>query len=83
MVTQRSATSTGLTAAVNEDNIPLNTDHRGLVKYDDRNQEEYHIVKGRLRTLIAEAKSKAANRAHGSSWRISELWMSCMKPDLN
>ncbi|ORY70348.1 uncharacterized protein BCR38DRAFT_471661 [Pseudomassariella vexata] len=54
MVTKQSATSTGLTAVPDEDNIPFDTDHSGLVKYEDRGQDAYHIVKERLRTLIHE-----------------------------
>lgn len=62
MVTQKSATSTGLTAVADENNIPLNTDHSGLVKYESRNQDEYSIVKERLKTLADEAKLEVAKR---------------------
>ena len=58
LVTKRSSTSTGITTTADEDNIPLNTDHMGLVKYESRGQEEYTIVKQRLRILVEEAKEK-------------------------
>jgi len=62
MVTRKSATSTGLTAEADKDNISLNTDHMGLVKYESRTQDEYSIVKERLKTLVAEAKAGVAQR---------------------
>lgn len=62
MVTEKSATSTGLTATADKENIPLNTDHSGLVKYESRSQEEYSIVKERLKTLVAEAKREVGKR---------------------
>jgi hypothetical protein len=55
MVTQKSATSTGLTAAADENNIALNTDHSGLVKYESRTQDDYNVVKGKIKTLVAKA----------------------------
>ncbi|KAL4744299.1 hypothetical protein BDW72DRAFT_188841, partial [Aspergillus terricola var. indicus] len=60
MVTEKLATSLGLTATHKEDNIPLNTDHSGLVKYETRSQEEYSIVKGRLKILVTEAKREVS-----------------------
>lgn len=52
-----------------EDNIPLNTDHSGLVKYDSRNQGDYTIVRERLMRLVAEAKQEVAKRfAEHSAW---------------
>ena len=62
MVTQKSATSTGLTATADENNFSLNTDHSGLVKYEDRNQTEYITVMEKLKTLVAEAKREVAER---------------------
>ena len=62
MVTEKSATSTGLTAAADEVNIPLNLDHSGLVKYDNRTQEEYSIVKERLKRLVEEARVEVGKR---------------------
>ena len=60
MVTKKSATSTGLTAAADEINIPLDTDHSGLVKYESRSHEGYDVVRGRLETLVADAKRKVS-----------------------
>lgn len=62
LVTERSATSTGLVAVADEDNIPLNTDHSGLVKYSFRNQGDYPIVRERLRRFIDEAKLEVPKR---------------------
>ncbi len=62
MVTQKSATSTGLVSVADEINIPLNTDHSGLVKYERKNQEEYNIVKGKIKTLVDEAKEVVRRR---------------------
>ena len=55
MLTEQSATSTGLTATADENNIPLPTDHSGLVKYESRVVEEYSIVNDKLRVLVLEA----------------------------
>ncbi len=52
MVTEESATSTGMAAG---DKISLNTGHSGLVKYDTRSQEAYLIVKERLKRLVSES----------------------------
>jgi hypothetical protein len=62
LVTEKSATSTGLVAAADEDNIPLNTDHSGLVKYSSRNQSDYIIVRERLGRLANEAKLEVPKR---------------------
>ncbi|KAI0455693.1 hypothetical protein F5B21DRAFT_178737 [Xylaria acuta] len=62
LVTKESATKTGLVAAAEEDNIPLDTDHSGLVKYDSRNHELYMIVRRRLAKIIDEAKKEVAER---------------------
>ncbi|RYO96491.1 hypothetical protein DL765_011580 [Monosporascus sp. GIB2] len=62
LVTEKSATSTGLVAVAEEDNIALNTDHSGLVKYDSRSQGDYTIVRERLRRLVDEAKQEVAKR---------------------
>lgn len=67
MVTQKSATSTGLTAAPDEYNVPLSTDHSGLVKYESKSQEEYIIAKYSLGLLIAEAKQKIRRRVTENS----------------
>lgn len=52
MVTQKSATSTGITAVADEDNVGLDVDHSGLVKFSSRNCDEYSIVRGRIRLLV-------------------------------
>ncbi|KAH7113448.1 hypothetical protein B0J13DRAFT_243223 [Dactylonectria estremocensis] len=57
-----SLTSTGLVAVTEEDNIALNTDHSGLVKYDSRSQGDYTIVRERLRRLVDEARLEVAKR---------------------
>ncbi|KAL4734345.1 hypothetical protein BDV11DRAFT_212893 [Aspergillus similis] len=62
MVTEKSATSLGLTATHEEDNISLSTDHSGLVKYESRSHDDYSIVKKRLKTLVTEAKQKVRER---------------------
>ncbi|KAK1589962.1 ankyrin repeat-containing protein, partial [Colletotrichum navitas] len=62
LVTGDSATSTGLVAAADEDNIPLNTDHSGLVKFDNKIQGDYPIVRERIKKLCKEAKIEVARR---------------------
>lgn len=62
MVTQKSATSTGLTAVADENNISLNTDHMGLVKYSGRTQDEYTIVKEKVSTLVNGARAEVPKR---------------------
>ncbi|SPO05328.1 uncharacterized protein DNG_08015 [Cephalotrichum gorgonifer] len=62
LVTEKSATNIGLVANADEDNIALNTDHSGLVKYESRGQVEYTIVRERLRWLIDKAKEKVPKR---------------------
>ncbi|KAK1977851.1 hypothetical protein LZ30DRAFT_243022 [Colletotrichum cereale] len=54
MVTHKSATSVGLTAGAEEDNVALDTDHSGLVKYDSSSQGPYPIVRERIKSLIKE-----------------------------
>ena len=62
MVTTKSATSTGLTVTANEDNIPLNKDHSGLIKYESRNEEDYIIVKGKIQSLVEKGRREVAKR---------------------
>ncbi|KAK2026075.1 ankyrin repeat-containing protein, partial [Colletotrichum zoysiae] len=62
LVTGDSATSTGLVAAADEDNIPLNTDHSGLVKFNNKSQGDYSIVRERIKKLSREAKVEVAKR---------------------
>ncbi|RYC65044.1 hypothetical protein CHU98_g1135 [Xylaria longipes] len=61
LVTKESATKIGVVPAGKEDNIPFDADHSGLVKYD-RGHEHYEIVRGRLEEVIADAKTKVAQR---------------------
>ncbi|KAM5342908.1 hypothetical protein ACJ41O_013874 [Fusarium nematophilum] len=78
LVTERSTTSTGLVVMADEDNIALNTDHSGLVKYDSSNQGDYTIVRERLRRLVNEAKQEVAKRfAEHSAW--SETTQACLR----
>ncbi|KAK2035755.1 hypothetical protein LZ31DRAFT_601892 [Colletotrichum somersetense] len=44
LVTEKSATNTGLVVMADEDRIALAADHSGLVKYDSRNQGDYTIT---------------------------------------
>jgi hypothetical protein len=62
LVTKESATRTGLVAAADEDNIPLDTDHSGLVKYDSMNHQLYDVVKGRLAKIIDGAEEEVSRR---------------------
>ena len=52
LVTEKSATNVGLTAEVNEYNIPLNRDHSSLVKFEDRGQEEYKMVMTKIAEFV-------------------------------
>jgi hypothetical protein len=61
MVTQKSATSTGLIAAADENNFSLNTDHSGLVKYESKIKYEYSVVKEKLNVLGAEANGRSVD----------------------
>ena len=62
MVTEKSATSAGLTAAAEEENISFNTDHSGFVNFESRSQLEYQIVKQKVKTLVASAKIEVHKR---------------------
>jgi hypothetical protein len=55
MVTEKSATSTGLTATSDEDNVSFDKDHSGLVKYESRYDQEYTIVMEKVQSLAAKA----------------------------
>ncbi|KAM5359278.1 hypothetical protein ACJA88_015171 [Fusarium oxysporum] len=81
LVTEKSTTSTGLVAMADEDNIALNTDHSGLVKYDSRNQGDYTIVRERLMRLVAEAKQEVAKRfaEHNLYQPQSETTQACLR----
>jgi hypothetical protein len=45
-----------------EDNVPMNADHSGLVKYPYKNQGDYPIVREKLRRLVDEAKPEVSKR---------------------
>ncbi|KAF9772370.1 hypothetical protein IL306_009926 [Fusarium sp. DS 682] len=62
LVTEKSASSIGLVAVAEEDKVPLNTDHSGLVKYESRSQDDYTIIRERLRRLVDEARLEVAKR---------------------
>ncbi|KAJ6102456.1 hypothetical protein N7486_004883 [Penicillium sp. IBT 16267x] len=81
LVTEKSATGTGLVAVIDEDNIPLNTDHSGLVKYSSRSQGDYTIVRERLRRFVSEAKAEVAKRfaEHYLYQPLSETMQACLK----
>ncbi|KAH8896114.1 hypothetical protein GQ53DRAFT_778861 [Thozetella sp. PMI_491] len=63
MVTQRSAKSTAITVTADEENISFNTNDSGLVKFDSgtdsRTQEEYVIVKEKLKHLAGESRQRS------------------------
>ncbi|TDZ49766.1 hypothetical protein CTRI78_v007869 [Colletotrichum trifolii] len=52
MVTRKSATSTGLTVVPDEDIVPLDADHSGLVKFESRRDDAYVVVKERINSLV-------------------------------
>ena len=62
MVTRKSATSTGLTAVPEEDIVPLDADHSGLVKFASRRDDAYVVVKERIKSLVAGAASWPVDR---------------------
>jgi flagellar basal body rod protein FlgB len=62
MVTEKSATNTGLTATADEDNVPFDKDHSSLVKYESRYDQEYKIVKEKVRSLAESAVPDIARR---------------------
>ncbi len=54
LVTQSSAGRIGLPENFYE-HLPLNTDHRSLVRYEDANDLNYEQVKTRIKTLVKTA----------------------------
>lgn len=66
MVTEKSATSIGLVTIAEEDSIPLNRDHSGLVKFKYRAQGDYPIVRQRLRRIV-EGTAVMARRSDDHS----------------
>ncbi|KAJ5887721.1 hypothetical protein N7495_007762 [Penicillium taxi] len=81
LVSEKSATSTGLVAVIDEDNIALNTDHSGLVKYSSRSQGDYPIVRERIRRIVSEAKAEVAKRfsEHYLYLPLSDTVQACLK----
>lgn len=67
VVTQKSATSTGVTTPDKEVNVPLNEGHSALVKYESRSQEAYTIIKGHLRKLVKDARAKVKHSSMENS----------------
>ncbi|KAL8907434.1 MAG: hypothetical protein Q9207_001404 [Kuettlingeria erythrocarpa] len=82
MVTKESATSIGLTASADENNIPLNTDHSNLVKYKSRSQDEYSIVKEKIKKFVAQAKQDTQRRFMENDLTTDQerLWSSLNQP---
>ncbi|PMB67555.1 Ankyrin repeat domain-containing protein 50 [Beauveria bassiana] len=81
LVTEKSASSIGLVAVAEEDKVPLNTDHSGLVKYESRTQDNYTIVRERLGRLVDEARPEVARRfvEHSLYGPQSETTKACLK----
>ncbi|KLU88157.1 hypothetical protein MAPG_07144 [Magnaporthiopsis poae ATCC 64411] len=81
LVTTKSATSTGLIAVADEDSIPLNRDHSGLVKYESRNQGDYTVVRERITRLVHDAKLEVARRfaGHNLYQPQSETTQACLR----
>jgi hypothetical protein len=73
MVTEESATSTGIVATADEDNIPMNADHSGLVKFSSRNHGGYLVVQERLRILIEETKQQVSQRFAEAGMYVGSL----------
>ncbi|CAI6098976.1 unnamed protein product, partial [Clonostachys chloroleuca] len=68
-------------AVTNEDNIPLNRDYSGLVKYSSRSQGDYTVVRERLRRLIDKAKQEVATRfaEYNLYQPQSEITQACLR----
>ncbi|KAL8365058.1 hypothetical protein RB595_004057 [Gaeumannomyces hyphopodioides] len=81
LVTEKSATSTGLVAVADEDNIPLNRDHSGLVKYEFKGHGDYSVVRERIRGLVYDAKLEVAGRfaEHNLYQPQSETTQACLR----
>ncbi|KAI0163841.1 hypothetical protein GGR57DRAFT_497931 [Xylariaceae sp. FL1272] len=63
MVTKKSATSIGITAAASEDNVPVEADHSGLVKFGSRWQGTYLTVKTRIERLATQGVQVISDRS--------------------
>jgi hypothetical protein len=57
MVTEESATRTGLSDRFDR-KIPLNRDHSGLVKFENRYDGDYEMVMQKIKTWAAEAPQR-------------------------
>ncbi|EJP61221.1 Ankyrin repeat-containing protein [Beauveria bassiana ARSEF 2860] len=81
LVTEKSASSIGLVAVAEEDKVPLNTDHSGLVKYESKIQDNYTIVREWLRRFVDEARPEVARRfvEHSLYGPPSETTNACLK----
>lgn len=70
MVTYASATQ----SAPNEqfqDQIPIDADHSGMVKFGHAGQEDYNTVRGRLLNLVKEAPGVIGKRFGDANARKS------------
>ncbi|KAK2042669.1 hypothetical protein LZ31DRAFT_525790 [Colletotrichum somersetense] len=81
LVTQKSATATGLVAVAEEDNIALNADHSGIVKYSSKSQGDYPTVGRRIKECTERAKLDVPERfAERSFQKVdSQTVQACMK----
>ncbi|WYZ38338.1 hypothetical protein EsH8_III_000252 [Colletotrichum jinshuiense] len=81
LVTEKSATATGLVAVADEDNIPINKDHSGLVKYCSRSQGDYTIVRRRILECVKGARLDVPRRFAEDSFEHahSETTQACMR----
>ncbi|KAL8318557.1 hypothetical protein RB597_005710 [Gaeumannomyces tritici] len=81
LVTIKSATSTGLVAVADEDNVSLQRDHSGLVKYESKHQGDYTVVAERIKRLVHDAKLEVARRfaEHNLYQPQSETTQACLR----
>ncbi|KAK2017089.1 hypothetical protein LZ32DRAFT_577078, partial [Colletotrichum eremochloae] len=81
LVTQKSATATGLVAVADEDNIALNANHFGIVKYSSRSQGDYPTVRRRIMDCVERAKLDVPGRfaEHSFEHVDSETVQACMR----
>lgn len=70
LVTESSATKTGLTQILLEDNIAVEADHSHLTRFRSRADERYKIAKNRIRQML---DPETLRKAEGmDSWRLEE-----------
>jgi hypothetical protein len=72
MVTEESATRTGLSDRFDH-KIPLNRDHSGPVKFENRHDGDYEVVMQKIKTWTAEAPQRVEDRYTTSTYQKS-LW---------